>query len=32
MTETQHNRGGAPVGCLAELGGIEAASVIFLRP
>ncbi|QIE45806.1 hypothetical protein G5B38_09865 [Pseudohalocynthiibacter aestuariivivens] len=31
MTTAQTKRGGAPVGLLAELGGIEAASVIYLR-
>lgn len=31
MTRRQLQRGGAPVGFLAELDGIEAASVIYLR-
>lgn len=31
MTDAQGNRGGAPVGYLTELNGIEAASVIYLR-
>jgi len=31
MTNVQHTRGGAPVGYLTELDGIEAACVIYLR-
>lgn len=31
MTDRIQNRGGAPVGFIAELDGIEAASVIYLR-
>jgi hypothetical protein len=31
MTSAQSKRGGAPVGFITELGGIEAASVICLR-
>ncbi|WP_420861345.1 hypothetical protein [Algirhabdus cladophorae] len=31
MTIPNHNRGGAPVGFITELDGIEAASVIYLR-
>lgn len=31
MGATQSQRGGAPVGYIAELDGIEAASVIYLR-
>lgn len=31
MTDTAQKRGGAPVGYLAELDGIEAASVIYMR-
>lgn len=31
MTQDHSNRGGAPVGYITELGGIEAASVIYLR-
>lgn len=31
MTNTSPHRGGAPVGFVAELDGIEAASVIYLR-
>lgn len=31
MTRSNQNRGGAPVGFIAELDGIEAASVIYLR-
>jgi hypothetical protein len=31
MSVAQHNRGGAPVGFINELDGIEAASVIYLR-
>lgn len=31
MTMSNHNRGGAPVGFITELDGIEAASVIYLR-
>ena len=30
-THPTHNRGGAPVGFVAELDGVEAASVIYLR-
>lgn len=31
MSNAQQNRGGAPVGFITELGGIEAASVLYLR-
>ncbi|NSX55972.1 hypothetical protein [Parasulfitobacter algicola] len=31
MTSAQEKRGGAPVGFITELDGIEAASVIYLR-
>jgi hypothetical protein len=31
MTGAQENRGGARIGFVTELGGIEAASVIYLR-
>lgn len=31
MTSAQDKRGGAPVGFISELDGIEAASVIYLR-
>ena len=31
MTSAQNNRGGAPVGFITELEGIEAASIIYLR-
>ncbi|KIN64650.1 hypothetical protein Z946_3542 [Sulfitobacter noctilucicola] len=31
MTDIAENRGGAPVGFITELDGIEAASVIYLR-
>lgn len=31
MTGAEKNRGGAPVGWLTELDGVEAASVIYLR-
>jgi hypothetical protein len=31
MSVSNHNRGGAPVGFISELDGIEAASVIYLR-
>lgn len=31
MSGSSHNRGGAPVGFITELDGIEAASVIYLR-
>jgi len=31
MTHTHEKRGGAPVGYVTELNGIEAASVIYLR-
>ncbi len=31
MSHPQNTRGGAPVGMIAELDGIEAASVIYLR-
>ena len=31
MTIAKEKRGGAPVGFLAELDGIEAASIIYLR-
>ena len=31
MTVAQEKRGGAPVGYITELDGIEAASVIYLR-
>lgn len=31
MSGPNHNRGGAPVGFITELNGIEAASVIYLR-
>lgn len=31
MSSAQQNRGGAPVGLVAELGALEAASVIYFR-
>lgn len=31
MTQTAHNRGGAPVGYLTELGPVEAGAVLYLR-
>ena len=31
MSASNHHRGGAPVGFITELDGIEAASVIYLR-
>jgi len=31
MTSAPHKRGGAPVGFLSELDGVEAASVVYLR-
>ncbi|WP_293441173.1 hypothetical protein [Planktotalea sp.] len=31
MSVSSHNRGGAPVGFITELDGVEAASVIYLR-
>jgi hypothetical protein len=31
MTDAQENRGGAPVGFITELNGVEAAAVIYMR-
>ena len=31
MTDAQRNRGGAPVGYVAELGPVEAGAVLYLR-